>query len=125
MRDLIAQLGTIEGSLLVTTSRRTGTRNIEALKRRFAGNAHVYLYTGEGENPYVGMLACADRIYVTNDSVNMMSEALASGKPVEILKLQGHENTKPARFAERIRNSVVSPQEMMKNLADSVRQMLA
>jgi mitochondrial fission protein ELM1 len=35
-----------------------------------------------GENPYAGFLAWADRIIVTPDSVNMLSEACATGKPV-------------------------------------------
>lgn len=125
MCALLLQLGEIEGSLLITTSRRTGEANNQLLSDYFLHSKHVFLYTGELENPYLGLLACADKIYVTNDSVNMMSEALASGKPVEILKLQGHKNTKPAYFAERIHNLKVLPQEMMQNLAQSVRQMLA
>jgi mitochondrial fission protein ELM1 len=36
----------------------------------------------DGDNPYAGILAWADRIVVTPDSVNMISEACASGKPV-------------------------------------------
>jgi mitochondrial fission protein ELM1 len=124
MKKLISDMEQINGSLLITTSRRTGAENIRLLESHFRGNGRVFLYTGEGENPYLGMLACADKIYVTNDSVNMMSEALASGKPLEILPLHGHENTKPTRFAARI-GEVEFPQEMMKSLAQSVRQVLA
>jgi hypothetical protein len=36
----------------------------------------------DGENPYAGILAWSDRILVTPDSVNMISEACATGKPV-------------------------------------------
>jgi mitochondrial fission protein ELM1 len=36
----------------------------------------------DGENPYAGFLAYADRVVVTPDSVNMLSEACATGKPV-------------------------------------------
>jgi mitochondrial fission protein ELM1 len=89
-------------SLLITASRRTGIDNIAALQQAFAGNPRVYIYDGKSENPYVGLLALADYIVVTNDSVNMMSEAHATGKPIYILPLPGHKRTKPARFAERL-----------------------
>jgi len=126
MQALIKEMGAIPGSLLITTSRRTGEENIATLTHHFGGHAgRAFLYTGELENPYPGMLACADTIYVTNDSVNMMSEAVASGKPVEILKLKDHENTKPARFAERLKTINVSPHEMMTSLVHDVKLMLA
>lgn len=125
LQKLISEAEHIEGALLVTTSRRTGADNVQKIAARWRNNGRVYLYTGEGENPYLGMLACADHVYVTNDSVNMMSEARAAGKPFSIIKLQGHKRTKPARFAERINDIKISPQEMMKNLAASIRQMLA
>ncbi|MDE3061276.1 MAG: mitochondrial fission ELM1 family protein, partial [Pseudomonadota bacterium] len=47
-------------SLLITPSRRTGEENIVMLRNVFAGNPRVYLYDGQGENPYFGMLAVAD-----------------------------------------------------------------
>lgn len=108
MRLLILQLQAIldtqAGSLLITPSRRTGAANIAMLKQAFAGNARVYIYdeNAHGQNPYMGLLAVADYIVVTNDSVNMMSEALATGKPVVMLPLIGHRNTKPARFAAQL-----------------------
>lgn len=121
---LIAEMEKIGGTLLITTSRRTGTENIRLLEARYRGSKH-FLFTSVGDNPYLGMLACADKIYVTNDSVNMMSEAAASGKPVLILPLLGHENTKPARFAERITSLESSPQAMMERVAKLIGEMLA
>jgi len=88
------------GSLLITPSRRTGDINTGML--RALGHERVYIYGGAGENPYLGMLALADAIIVTNDSVNMMSEATATGKPIYILPLPGHTGSKPARFAEQL-----------------------
>lgn len=76
------------GGLLITTSRRTGSENIEILKRALEGVPH-YLWTGEGPNPYYGMLGLADAILVTCDSVNMNSEACATGKPVHVIDLPG------------------------------------
>jgi len=41
----------------------------------------------EGDNPYRGILALADRLVVTSDSVSMVSEALSTTHPVEIFDL--------------------------------------
>lgn len=112
------------GSLLITTSRRTGEENIAALKQAFSGNKNVYIYDGSGENPYMGLLACADEIMVTNDSVNMMSEAFATGKKVSIINLEGHQNTKPAHFAEMIKNSPPMAGYEMEKLAGQVKAIL-
>jgi mitochondrial fission protein ELM1 len=51
----------------------------------------VHFWNGarDGTNPYAGYLAHADRIVVTPDSVNMLSEASATGKPVFSLLPQG------------------------------------
>lgn len=71
------------GSFLVTTSRRTPAAQVERLHRDFAHWPGVFWNSdGEGENPYAGFLAWADRIVVTPDSVNMLSEACATGSPV-------------------------------------------
>ena len=68
------------GSLLVTTSRRTPEPLRQFVQERFHGK----VWTGvEGDdNPYLGYLAWADHIVVSADSVNMVSEALGTGKPV-------------------------------------------
>lgn len=89
-------------SLLITPSRRTGAQNIAMLQSAFAGNPRVYVYDLLGDNPYLGMLALADWLVVSNDSVNMMSEARATGKPLYILPFTGHQNTKPARFSRML-----------------------
>ena len=41
-----------------------------------------WLDAGDGDNPYPGVLAWADRIACTADSVNMLSEACATWAPV-------------------------------------------
>lgn len=123
--DLQEWISGTKGSLLITPSRRTGAENIAALKSAFADNKNVYIYDGKGENPYMGLLACADEIIVTNDSVNMMSEAFATGKPVTIIKLEGHENTKPARFAEMMKHCPPMTGNEMEKLARQVKALLA
>lgn len=71
------------GSFLVSVSRRTPPATVERLRRAFASRPGVF-WAGEqdGANPYAGMLAWADRLVVTPDSVNMLSEACATGRPV-------------------------------------------
>jgi len=71
------------GSVLVTTSRRTPTAWRERLRGAFR-NGCTCFWGGaqDGANPYASYLALADRIVVTPDSVNMLSEACAVGVPV-------------------------------------------
>lgn len=71
------------GSMLITTSRRTPDAWSQRLKRAFRSGCTCFWGGPEdGTNPYAGYLARADRIVVTPDSVNMLSEACAVGVPV-------------------------------------------
>jgi mitochondrial fission protein ELM1 len=71
------------GSVLATTSRRTGAPATEALSTALAERPHRLFRWGEGgANPYAGFLAWADAVVVTGDSVSMLSEALATSVPV-------------------------------------------
>ena len=73
------------GSLLVTTSRRTGDAT-QALTEAITAPAQVFRW-GEGsveDNPYHAYLALADAVIVTGDSSSMCSEACAGTKPVYI-----------------------------------------
>ena len=71
------------GSLLIACSRRTPDAWRTRLRGLVSdGAAHIWTGPVDGENPYQGYLAAADRIVVTPDSVNMISEACATGKPV-------------------------------------------
>ncbi len=75
-------------SLMVTVSRRTGEENAARLRGALAGAAADFA-GGTGDNPYLGILALADFLLVTEDSTNMATEAAATGKPVYILPLAG------------------------------------
>jgi mitochondrial fission protein ELM1 len=84
------------GSALVTPSRRTGEAGLALLRDRLKGRS-ASIWDGSGENPYFAYLALADAFLVTADSVSMISEAAATGKPVHILGLDGG-NAKFSRF---------------------------
>jgi mitochondrial fission protein ELM1 len=73
------------GSVLATTSRRTGEAAGTALAARLAGVPGIlHCWGGAGANPYAAFLAVADAVVVTGDSVSMLSEALATAAPVFI-----------------------------------------
>ena len=78
-----AQVARERGSLLLVASRRTPDA-MRALLRDRGAPAHGFhwLDAADGPNPYAGVLAWADRIICTPDSVNMVSEACATRAPV-------------------------------------------
>jgi mitochondrial fission protein ELM1 len=86
------------GSVLITPSRRTGKAELALLRERLEGFSAA-IWDGSGENPYLAYLAFADAVLVTADSISMISEAAATGKPVHVLDLDGG-NPKFARFHE-------------------------
>jgi mitochondrial fission protein ELM1 len=72
------------GSLLVLASRRTPAAVIELFRRELKGvPGLVWAGHDDGRNPYPGVLGWADRLVVTPDSVNMLSEACAVGCAVQ------------------------------------------
>lgn len=78
------------GSLLVSTSSRTGDGAIAELQRGIDVPHYFYRWQPDDpDNPYLGMLAVADRLIVTADSIAMLSEACATGRPVQMFDLGG------------------------------------
>ncbi len=71
------------GSILITTSRRTGSEPEKIIKEALHDIPQYSYYWGaEGDNPYSGFLALADNIVITADSVSMCCEATGAGKPL-------------------------------------------
>jgi len=76
------------GSILATTSPRTGAEATEALAAGLAPAMHLLYRWGEpGDNPYAGFIGLADAIVVTGGSPAMISEACAGEAPVFIADL--------------------------------------
>lgn len=88
------------GSVMATASRRTPDAVREALRAR---PLPAPAWTGEadGANPYAGMLAWADRIVCSADSVNMLSEACATAAPVFVHR-PGALRGRPRRFVDEL-----------------------
>ena len=87
---LAAQLAGVarDFGLVITPSRRTAPEVLAILRAALAPlGAWIWDFTGE--NPYFGMLACADVLIVTADSVSMVSEAVATAAPVYLARLPG------------------------------------
>ncbi len=74
--------------LMATPSRRTDVAVRAALERALLPLG-AWIWNMQGENPYLGLLACADAIIVTTDSVSMISEAVATSVPVMVAALPG------------------------------------
>jgi mitochondrial fission protein ELM1 len=86
------------GSVLLTTSRRTGAEQERALLAAIAEPRYTHLWSGGGDNPYFGFLALADAIVVTGDSVSMCCEACAAPAPVYVFAPPGFAVPKHARL---------------------------
>ena len=88
------------GSLMATLSRRTSQAARMQFRTWLAPHCAVF-YEDEGANPYPAILGVADHIFVTADSVNMATEAAATGKPVHIIAVDGPRG-KLARFHQSL-----------------------
>jgi uncharacterized protein len=92
--------------LMVTVSRRTGAENTAILRDHLAG-LPCRFWDGAGDNPYFAMLGLADAVIVTADSISMISEACATGKPVHIIELEGG-NRRFADFHRMLREDGIT-----------------
>jgi mitochondrial fission protein ELM1 len=81
-RQINARVARRGGSVLLTTSGRTPPRSADALLRALQSPAFVHRWPSSEANPYRGLLACGDEFIVTADSMSMLAESCATGKPV-------------------------------------------
>ncbi|WP_158743455.1 mitochondrial fission ELM1 family protein [Acidisphaera sp. L21] len=121
--------------LILTPSRRTGPLVQQALRDALIPLG-AQVWDGQGENPYFGMLACADAIIVTADSVSMVSEAVATSVPVLLAELPGRsrrigaftdglrQDGRVRTFAGRLELWPTSPLDDTQAAADILRQRL-
>jgi uncharacterized protein len=122
--------------LMVTASRRTGAENEAVLRDRLKGLS-AEIWDGSGANPYFGYLGLADAILVTGDSVSMVSEACATGKPVYVFDLEGgsdkfrrfHENMRERNFTRPFQGELkdwdYTPLQDTARVAEEIRRRIA
>jgi uncharacterized protein len=92
LAGIAAQLLDQGCGLMVTPSRRTPPFVTAALgdaTKQAQRDGRAFLWDGTGANPYVDILALADAIVITGDSVNMIGEAAMSGAPIHIVESTG------------------------------------
>jgi uncharacterized protein len=102
---LTERLAAIAGTgarLVVTPSRRTPP-GLSAAVRDVSAASRGWFWDGSGENPYLQILAKADHLVVTADSVNMLGEAAATGTPIHLFEPSGG-HRKIAAFVQGLIN---------------------
>lgn len=86
---MLAETGADGGSVLVTTSPRTPKSVHEHIIRALETSTLPTLLAAPGEPPtYRNLLAAADSIRVTADSVAMVSDAIWTGKPMALVPVR-------------------------------------
>jgi len=121
--------------LALTPSRRTSPAACAALRAAIQPGGG-WMWDGQGDNPYFGLLALADAIVVTEDSVSMVSEAAATRAPVLVAALPGRsrrirlfnrflqEDGRTRPFAGRLETWPVQPMDDTQAAGDEVRRRL-
>ena len=106
------------GSLLVTTSARTPERVIAAFEAQLRAPHALHRFTKfqpPEENPFFAFLGLASEVVVTSDSMSMLAEAVATGKPTHIFDLaRGKTSNRP----ERPRDGRIAKRNIAERLAD-------
>ncbi len=133
--SLAAMMQADRVGLALTPSRRTSEDARAALHRAITPLGG-WVWNMEGENPYFGLLALADAIVVTEDSVSMVSEAVATRAPVLLATLPGRsrrirqfnrylqEDGRVRPFAGRLDLWPVAPLDDTQAAADEMRRRL-
>ena len=133
--QLAAMMARDRVGLAVTASRRTDPA-VQATLEAALRPLGAMVWGGAGENPYFGLLACADAIVATIDSVSMVSEAVATSAPVLLAALPGRsrriglflrglaEAGRVRPFAGRLELWPVSPLDDTATAAEEMRRRL-
>jgi uncharacterized protein len=92
------------GSLMLTTSRRTGRACEEALASALPPEipALLHRFSSGGDNPYLGLLGSADAVVVSGDSASMCTEACATGRPAFVYRPRARIGAKHERLLARL-----------------------
>ncbi|MEQ8515766.1 MAG: ELM1/GtrOC1 family putative glycosyltransferase, partial [Chromatocurvus sp.] len=75
------------GSIVLTSSPRTPAAAVTACVDAIAAPAFVHRWSAAAANPYAGILGSADAFIVTGESMSMLAEASAPGRPLYIFDM--------------------------------------
>lgn len=81
----------------------TDPRRQSSASQNRGDDGSIFLWDGQGQNPYFAMLAWADFILVTADSASMLSDACSTGKPVYMIPMDGG-HPRIDKLHERLQN---------------------
>lgn len=87
-QTLATMMARDQPGIFLTPSRRTAP-SVRAALHAALTPLGAWVWDMEGENPYFGLLALADVIIATIDSISMVSEAVATKAPVLLAELPG------------------------------------
>lgn len=110
--DVLALAAKSGATLDVVTSPRTPPEAVAVLERRITAPHRLSIF-GRGDNRYREALAGASAIIVTSDSVSMVADALATGKPVSVYPLPQALNAKWRLGSWLYRHAIEAPQPLM------------
>ncbi len=134
-RGLAAIMRADRAGVAVTPSRRTAADALLSLGAEIEPLG-AWIWDGAGDNPYFGLLALADAIVVTEDSVSMVSEAAATAAPILLARLPGRsrrialfnrllaEDGRVRDFAGRLDLWPVSPIDDTQEAGQALRRLL-
>lgn len=115
------------GSVVLSTSPRTtnGKALIAAFSERLnpATPFYGYMFGSEGGNPYTGLLAHADKIIVTNDSMSMAGDSIATGKPTYVYTRLAEESDGSNVVPTRVEHDAHTRNMMEKKLILPIEQL--
>lgn len=89
-RQVNAEARAAGGAVLLTTSPRTAPEAADSMIAAIDAPGFMHRFVPGADNPYLAFLALADRLVVTGESVSMLTEAVLTGKPVEMAILPAH-----------------------------------
>jgi mitochondrial fission protein ELM1 len=101
MARALAGFSASGAGLMISPSRRTPQSFLAAIDAA-TKNVPRILYDGSGDNPYADFIAHADAFVVTADSINMVGEAAATGRPIYVFEPSGG-GGKFAKFHDALR----------------------
>lgn len=113
IKPLLAEAETEKAEVFITTSRRTLPETEERIAKVAGGFTNVRMMISGAKdpwNPVPGMLGFCSRIFCTEDSVSMISEAATAGHVVNILgvdRRKGFRKTFQGLTREMIKSGIV------------------
>ena len=107
---LLAKADREGGSVVAVTSPRTSPR-LAAAARAVLGS---YAVVDDDFPRYTALLSAADEMYVTGDSVSMLSEAVTLGKPTGLIPLEPNPIGRLIRMVEGVRGKAFRIRDLSK-----------